>query len=66
VFQPRWPMLGVSLVWKNNPEAKTEANVETEVLCKVDIDVFFWTSEFCFANRSSGRSETIFDAWRFK
>lgn len=46
VFQPRWPVLGVSSVWKNNPEAKTEANVETAALCNVDIDVFFWASEF--------------------
>lgn len=37
---------GVSPVWKNNPEAKTEANVETAALCNVDVDVFFWTSEF--------------------
>lgn len=37
VFQTCYPVLGVSLVCKNNLGARTEANVETMPLCKTEI-----------------------------
>lgn len=67
VFQPRCAVLGVSLICKNNPGAREEANVERVALCKTEINVLIWTPDsFAPPIAQVGGSEAIFEAWRFQ